>query len=102
MPGPPGGTRLEGACPVRGAQPGRSVVALLRQAQVVVAARGTVTSVEPVVVSLGDVEQRAGVGVLETWLDGGGVAGQAVDPGDQRGGGAGPLDGEPGAEPLGQ
>src|SRR5204862_2722242 len=65
-------------------------------------ARGAVSIVEPVVVALAHLEQRAGMGVLESRLYGGRVAGQAVDPGDQRGGGAGPLDGEPGADPLGQ
>src|SRR5215471_10774234 len=66
VPCPPCGACLEGAGAVRGAQPRRGVIALLGHAQVVVAARGAMPAVEPVVVSLADIEQRAGMGVLET------------------------------------
>src|SRR6202042_802463 len=85
---------------VRGAHAGGGVVTLLGHAQVVTAARRAARAVEPVVVALGDVEQRPGVCVRVAERDRGRVAGQRVHAGDQRRGHAGAADGQPAALEL--
>src|ERR1035438_3865820 len=90
----------EGPGAVGGTQAGGCVIAGASDAEGVVAAGGSARVGEPVVVTGGDIEQRARVRVQELLGRGGAITGQPVDPRDERGGRAGAGHGDPAAVEL--